>query len=282
MIYFLPHWAIGTGGRWAAPPPKWKERRKKRRAQPEDGRVAREIKGGVQPCLWPSFPCRLHRISLQYRCKGPSWSSSGVPVCSSLSFDLLPFSGACRGWRLISVTVTMAFLICTTAFNTCTWSYRRLVTPNFRVSEFPAQLYFSYASGSSTESTNGEDLSTSRLPLPGAHTQLQITETSRTNGLHIEICRSDSDRPSCTISPSCPWPGFSPSQPASKQASETRAGCRSIKKGARKRGSVLAPGTRCIWMGRMHWRCMRMRRDATWFAGACLLACTNQVNFPEP
>lgn len=30
-------------------------------------------------------------------------------------------------------------------------------------------------------------------------------------------------------------------------------------KGGQTRDFVLAPGTRCIWLGRMHWRCMRVR-----------------------
>jgi hypothetical protein len=95
----------------ATPPPKWKERRRKAKTQKRGtAGTHQKPRVGSNP-VSAHFPLSRASSIPATSCKGLGpWSSS---ACLFLfSFDLLPFSGdAARRWRLISVTVTMAFLL---------------------------------------------------------------------------------------------------------------------------------------------------------------------------
>lgn len=108
-------WGLRT-----TPPPKWKERRKKEksRARNDKGRSRNQWWGltlslPISPVVCIEHPCTI---------KQGSWSTSGLPVPLLIWPTSLSGSGGKR-WRLISVTLTMAFLLgllsclpCPTAF----------------------------------------------------------------------------------------------------------------------------------------------------------------------
>lgn len=94
-----------------APPPKRKEgkkgKSKARNSSTPCGRDTQEIRGGVLPCLCP-FPL-FSASSIPVSSEQGSWPSLYlVSFCLSSHLTYFPF-GRCRRWRLISVTVTVAF-----------------------------------------------------------------------------------------------------------------------------------------------------------------------------
>lgn len=106
MIYFLPHWAIGTGALGRLHHRNGKNGEKKGKTQSEEGQ-GRQRNQGWGPTL--SLP-----ISPVVCIEHPCINSARVLVylgstCPSSHLTYFPF-GLWRRWRLISVTLTMAFL----------------------------------------------------------------------------------------------------------------------------------------------------------------------------
>lgn len=261
-----------------APPPKRKEgkrgKSKARNSSTPCGRDTEEIRGGVLPCLCP-FPL-FSASSIPVSSEQGSWPSLYlVSFCLSSHLTYFPF-GRRRRWRLISVTVTVAFPLdlvvlprpttsfnITSAFNRCISVSGSTLNSQLPPLECPNCLPSSTPAHTGVSSPQSPPLLLSHEP--GVRRQMQIAEPNRPNGPHLKICRfdsRDSDRPQlhrfagrsvCLVELSFRQHWWHTQEPEHRKGGQKRGICPSARYEAHLSG----------WMGRVHWRCDANARDAT-------------------
>lgn len=182
MIYFLPHWAIGTGVLGQTPPPKWKEGRKREKnAGRETAGSHEKSRVGANPASGPFSPV----VCIEHPCSHMQGS-----VSSFFHLTYFPFRVLQKRRRLISVNtddgISFGFAIChTKSFNRCctpVW-FPTSTIADYQLSSSQIARPLRHSPPANAKVSSMETCSPLVVFLgPGARSQMQITEPNRPNG----------------------------------------------------------------------------------------------------